>query len=139
MPPYSLDLRKRVLAAVDAGKMSHWDISLLFDVSPAWIRRLLQRRRETGEIAPKSHNGGPVPKLNAEHRQHLVLLVCQQRDATLSQLAEWLERDVGVQVSEATICRALQALNLPLKKSRFTPANRRGPTCKSNEPSMALP
>jgi len=139
MTPYSLDLRKRVLAAVDAGEMSHWDVAVRFDVSPAWIRRLLQRRRETGEIAAKPHNGGPAPKLNEEHRQHLVLLIGKQCDATLKQLAESLERDKGVKVCEATICRVLQALNLPLKKSRSTPANRRGLTCKSNEASTPLP
>ena len=139
MSPYSLDLRKRVLAAVDEGKMSKWEVSLLFKVCPSWIRRLLQRRRETGDIAAKPHNGGAACKLNEEHRQHLVVLVSQQPDATLAELAEWLLRDRSVQVSRATLCRALQALKLPLKKSRFTPASSRGRTCKSNEASMLPP
>src|ERR1700690_1069935 len=111
MPPYSLDLRKRVLAVVDEGKMTHWEVSLLFKVCPSWIRRLLQRRRETGEIAAKPHNGGRSCKLNDEQRQHLALLVSQQPDATVTELAELLQRDRGVQVSRATICRELQALN----------------------------
>lgn len=56
MKPYSMDLSKRVVDAVDDGKMTKWDISLLFKVSPAWIRRLLQRRRETGSIEAKQRD-----------------------------------------------------------------------------------
>lgn len=50
--PYSQDLRDRVLAAYDRG-MPTKEIAIAFDVSPAWARRLKQRRRETGETAPR--------------------------------------------------------------------------------------
>lgn len=135
MSPYSLDLRQRVLDAVDEGELTKWEISLLFKVSPAWIRRLLQRRRESGTIAPKPHRGGPAPKLTEEHRGRLAEWVREQPDATLAELAQRLQRDCGVNVSEPTVCRALKALNLPLKKSRSTRASNRGRTCRSSEPS----
>jgi transposase len=48
----SLDLRQRVLAAVDAGGHPRTELAALFRVGVAWIRRLVQRRRETGSIAP---------------------------------------------------------------------------------------
>ena len=56
MKPYSMDLRERVVEAVDECKQTKWEISLRFQASPAWIRRLLQRRRETGSIQPKSRD-----------------------------------------------------------------------------------
>ena len=45
MDAYSLDLRTRVLAACDAGKKTK-QVAEQFSVSPAWVRRLKQRRRE---------------------------------------------------------------------------------------------
>jgi transposase len=135
MTPYSVDLRQRVLDAVDEGKQTKWDISLRFKVSPAWIRRLVQRRRETGSIAPKPHKSGPAPKLNEEHRQRLADWVKEKPDATLAELAKLVKEHCGVEVSEPTVCRALQDLKLPLKKSRFGPVSKRGQTCKSSVPS----
>ena len=51
MKAYSMDLRKRVLAMCDAGHGTT-QVARLVHVSPAWIRRLKQRRREDGQIAP---------------------------------------------------------------------------------------
>ncbi|MBE7507670.1 MAG: hypothetical protein HS101_15480 [Planctomycetia bacterium] len=50
MEAYSMDLRKRVLAACDAGHGTT-RVAKSFEVSPAWVRRLKQRRRELGTIA----------------------------------------------------------------------------------------
>jgi transposase len=44
--PYSQDLRDRVLAAYDAGKRTG-EIAESFQVSPAWARRVKQRRRRS--------------------------------------------------------------------------------------------
>ena len=52
MEAYSIDLRQRVLAKVDEGKMTKWDISLLFQVSPSWIRGLVQKIREGKSLVP---------------------------------------------------------------------------------------
>ena len=53
MAPYSMDLRKRVLRAWDAG-MDAESVAAKYEVSRAWVHRLVQRRRETGSIAPGS-------------------------------------------------------------------------------------
>jgi hypothetical protein len=52
MAPYSIDLRKRVLRAWDAG-MDADSVAAKYEVSRAWVHRLVQRRRETGSIAPR--------------------------------------------------------------------------------------
>ena len=124
MQAYSLDLRQRVVEAVDEGKRTKWEISLLFKVSPAWIRRLLQRRRETGSIAPKRRSGGSTSKLDANQRERLAESVREQPDATLEELRQGLE----VPVSRATVSRALQQLGLTLKKSRSAPVSKTGLT-----------
>ncbi len=130
MKPYSMDLRERVLQAVDEGKRTKWEISLLFQVSPAWIRRLLQRRRETGSIAPKRRDYSLGGKVNEELRQRLAELLRTDPDATLQELRESL----GVSLSLATICRTLAKMGLPLKKSRFAQASRIGRTSSRSGP-----
>jgi transposase len=47
MAAYSLDLRKRVLRAWDGG-MDVYSVAAKYEVSRAWVHRLVQRRRETG-------------------------------------------------------------------------------------------
>jgi len=61
MRPYSMDLRVRVPAAIDAGD-STAEVAEAFTVSPDWVRRLVQRRRETGEVAPRTARDTRVPK-----------------------------------------------------------------------------
>jgi transposase len=120
MEAYSMDLRKRVLATVDENRLTRIEIARLFQVSTAWIRRLVQRRRETGSIAAKTGKPGRKPKLSGEHRQRLLLLVQRDPDATLAEL----QRRLRVAVCLGTIWRALQDLGLTYKKRPCGPASR---------------
>ena len=52
MAPYSMDLRKRVTWAWDAD-LDAESVAARYDVSRAWVHRLIQRRRETGSLAPR--------------------------------------------------------------------------------------
>ena len=112
MKAYSQDLRERVVRACDEGRGSRQQIAELFGVSTAWIRRLLQRRRETGSFAAKPHAGGPRPKLGANQRRQLLELVAEQPDATLAEL----RRDLCAFVHLSTLWRALDRDGLTFKK-----------------------
>ena len=112
MKTYSQDLRERVVRACDEGRGTRRQIADLFGVSTAWIRRLIQRRRETGSYAAKPHAGGPPPKMTAGRRERLVVLVSEQPDATLAELRDRL----GAAVHLSTVGRALARLGLPIKK-----------------------
>ena len=114
-----MDLRKRVLAACDAGKGTK-EVARLFEVSPAWVRRLKQRRRELDTIEPLPKKNGPDPKLTPQHRIRLREAVEQQPDLTLAELKHRLKLSASV----PTICRALRALGLSFKKSRSSPMSR---------------
>jgi transposase len=125
MEAYSLDLRKRVLASCDAGHETK-QVADLYGVSPAWVRRLKQRRHKLGIIDRLPQNPGRKSKLTAEDRQRLAELVRQQPDATCGELRDRL----GVAVDETTIGRALAKLGLSFKKSRSTPLSKTAPTSK---------
>lgn len=122
MKPYSMDLRERVVAACDAREGTRERIAQRFGVSTAWIRRLLQRRRETGSIAPLPQNAGRKPALNERQRQQLARLVAKTPDATLKELKAGLK----VSISDGAMLRALRVLGLTLKKSRSAPRSRSG-------------
>lgn len=123
MEAYSQDLRDRVLAACEDGVESRSEIAEQFGVSPAFIRRLRQRLRETGSSRAKPHSGGPKPLLDQKALTQVRGLVAQQADATLAELRGKLSKGGGPSVSNATMCRAVRTLGLPRKKSRCTPAS----------------
>lgn len=127
MVTYSMDLRDRVVAACDAGGSSRAEIAEEFGVSPAWIRRLLQRRRETGQYGPLTTKRGRKPIFVGRLRERLEELVEQQPDATLEELRD----RVGVTCTLAAVCKSLQRLGYRRKKRRFGPLSKIVPTCKS--------
>ncbi len=114
MRPYSMDLRQRVVAACDRHDGKREVIAKSFGVSTAWIRRLLQRRRETGSIAALPQNPGRKPALDDRKMERLRRIVNRQPDATLRELKERL----GVKLSDGAMIRALRVLKPTRKKSR---------------------
>src|SRR5688572_2343719 len=117
MQAYSQDLRERVARACDERRGTRGEIAELFGVSTAWIRRLLQRRRETGSLAARPHGGGRPRKLDAGLRDRLVVLVVERPDATLAELRDRL----GAAVHPSTVHRALARQDLTVKKKSSRP------------------
>jgi transposase len=114
MRAYSKDLRLRVLAACDRG-MSRKEVAETFGVSVATIKRYLKLRREIGGVEPKPIPGPRAPK-RAALEKRLPVQVKLNPDLTLSEHCEFFEEEHGVEVSAATVSRALKDLGLPLKK-----------------------
>src|SRR5262249_57613256 len=110
MKPYSMDLRQRVLTDCDAG-LPTAQVAAKYTVSPAWVRRLKQRRRETGEVAPRAGRHGPKPSWDA-YTDALCDAVRQQPDATLAELRNRL----GLTVALSTLWRAGAAPPPPAQK-----------------------
>lgn len=107
---YSKEFRAQVLAACDAGEGTQ-AVALKFNVSESWVRRIKQQRRETGKVAPATTRKR-TPKWRAIEPQ-IRAAVEEQPDLTLAELKNKLNTDFCVQ----TLCNALQALKLTLKKS----------------------
>lgn len=113
---YSIDLRQRVLAAVDRG-MPRADVVATFHVSSGSIKRWLRLRRTTGDLAPHPPSGRTAT-ITPAHYPALVAQVQAHADATLAQhIAVW-QASHGVTVSRWTMSRALRAAGWTRKKSR---------------------
>ena len=130
MEAYSLDLRRRVLAACDSG-MKTSKVAVLFSVSPAWVRRLKQRRREDGSITPRPIPGGK-PKLDETARAKLGEFVQQKPDATLEELRRWVAEELQVRISIGALWETLRRMEFTFKKSRRTRPSSHAPTCWSS-------
>lgn len=117
MRAYSIDLRERVLKDYDAG-LGTRAVAEKFSVSESWVRRLKQRRREDGSIAPRAATPGPKPAL-APHADRLCQLVRENPGRTA---AEYRDR-LGVRASPLTVWRMLRRLGLTFKKSPSGPAS----------------
>jgi transposase len=127
MRAYSNDLRERLVAAVDRGEHTCRQLAHLFSVSLSFLVRLLQRRRETGSIQPKPHQGGPAPQLDAAAVRQLLALVRQQPDATLTELRDRL----GIPCHIATIARVLRKHRITRKKKTLHADERDRPDVKA--------
>jgi transposase len=133
MEAYSLDLRRRVLAACDGG-MKTRKVAILFSVSPAWVRRLKQRRREDGSISPRPIPGGK-PRLDEAARAKLGEFVHQKPDATLEELRRRVGQELHIRISMGALWETLRRMEFTFKKSRRTRPSSRGPTCWSSVPA----
>jgi len=113
MAPYSMDLRKRVARAWDAG-MNAESVAAKYEVSRAWVHRLIQRRRETGSLAPRKQTKFRERALAEAEEQRLSALITAQPDATLAELRDALPTTAAL----STLWRAIERLQLTVKKNR---------------------
>jgi putative transposase len=114
--PYSMDLRERVVAAVETGSMSRRRAAAHFGVSYSAAINWVARLRKTGSLEP-SQIGGYKPKtISGAHRDWLVER-CRSGDFTLRGLVgELAER--GVKVDYRSVWEFVHAEGLSHKKRR---------------------
>ena len=123
MRAYSMDFREGVAAARDEG-MTTAEAAELFGCSAAWVRRLMQRRRETDSLEPVQRKMADQRKLDEQERQRLRKFIEKNPDATLQELIDALD----LKIHPGTLSRTLKTMDLPLKKNPCTPQNKTGRT-----------
>jgi transposase len=121
MRPFSNDLRLRIHEARQAGE-STAEVAERFGVSTAFVRRLEQRFRQTGSLAPLPGGSGPARKL-AGREQELRRAVREHPDATPAEHRDRLK----LPASRVTVWRALRRLRLTRKKKSTHAAERDRP------------
>ena len=126
MKAYPVELRRRIVAAVDRGLGSLPAVAALFDVSINCVANYLRLRDETGSVQPRPYHGGRAPAIPAHRYEELRQLLADQPDLTLEQLRDRLHLDCSL----AAICRTLKKLNLTRKKKRCTRPSSSGPTSR---------
>ncbi len=121
MKAYSVDLRERVINAVESGLYSQREVSEQYQVSLSFVEKLRHQLHVTGDITPKLYTPGPKRVLET-YEAWIRAAIDEQPDSTLEELCDQLEEERGVRVHPSMMWRELERLKLPLKKSRSTTA-----------------
>ena len=121
MNAYSLDLRLKVLSAVDRG-IPRREVVNTFGLSMPTIERYLRRRRQTGELAAKPSPGRtPSILATSKERRELWKQLEENGEATLERHCQMWEERGGARVSVSTMSRAVRKLGWTFKKRVWVP------------------
>jgi transposase len=102
----SLDLRERILASYDEGDCTRTEVATRFRVSLGMVKKLIQQRRHSGDIAHRHRLAGRKPSMTLEELRSAVALDCTVQ----------------------AIHIVLGKMGLTFKKRHSAPANKIGPT-----------
>lgn len=119
---YGVDLRKRVVEAIDAGlstREAARRFSIGISTSGAWYRAW----RSSGSLEPGRQGKPRLSKLDAHEAFILALVDTDDRDITLAEIAEHLESERGVKACVTTIHSFFAKRGITYKKRRRTPPN----------------
>jgi transposase len=112
--PLSMDLRRRIVGAVEGGS-SIRAAARRFAVSASAAIKLMQRVRATGGPAPARYGGYRRPVLEP-YRADLERLVALEPDLNLAELQDRLQRRCQVTIGLSTLHNTLRRLGLRHKK-----------------------
>ncbi len=115
--PYSLDLRERVVAAVEVEGLSRHQAAARFGIAASTAVHWVRRHRATGSLAASKIGGYKLKTLRGEHADWLIAR-CREKDFTLKQLVEELGQVRGLKVDIRSVWEFVHAEGLSFKKKR---------------------
>lgn len=120
--PLSMDLRERVIAAIDAGQ-SRRAAAAQYGVAPSTAIRWYNERRSTGSFAPKPQGGDMRSRRIEAHAGAIHAALEETPDITLAELCQHLS-ERGVVASTSSLWRFFRRHGITRKKRPVTPSNR---------------
>jgi len=113
MKPYSEDLRKSIVRAVEDG-ITKSAAARFFGVSLSSVKRYARIAQRGASLAPRKGGGRP-PKTDQTTRKLLEGDVKERPAATVAQRCRFLERTTGKVLSASTVKRLLKRLGFSRK------------------------
>lgn len=114
--PLSEDLRRRLVAAVEAGG-SRQAVAERFGVVSSTVTKLVQRLKRTGSLAPGRQGGDRRSGRIEAHAEEILALIARAPDITLEEIAAHLKQTHGEIFVVSTIWRCLDRHGLTFKKN----------------------
>ena len=116
------------LASYDHEDMTRAEVARRYGVSLGMVKKLLQQRRRTGDIAPRHHYSGRKPTIVASHQRQMRTLLGRKPDLTLKELRS----AAGLDCTLPAIHYVLKKMGLTYKKRRCGPASRTARTLRGH-------
>jgi transposase len=110
--PYSMDLRERVVAAIEDGESTHQAAARFAIGTGAWARL----KRSTGDVRP-AKQGKPKGAVLDAHADFILGVLAEAPDTTLDEMVERLRQERGVTKFSLHIGRP-RPLRRSLRKDR---------------------
>lgn len=129
--PLSIDIKRRVVNAYEAGEGSYAVLAERFDIGPASVSRILRAHRERSDLSPQPHGGGMPPRITNEELPMLARLVAKKPDRTIEELAKAWTELTGVRISRSAMMRAVQRAGLTRKKKTLVASEQRRRTVQT--------
>ena len=120
----SVDLRRRVVAAVEGGA-SRRQAAARFGVGVSSAIRWVAQSRQTGDLAPKQR-GGRRPSRIDGHADLIMAWVDAEPDLTLPEIATKLEEATEYRPPPSVVHGFFKRRGVTRKKRRRTPPNKTG-------------
>ncbi len=114
MSGYSVDLRRRIVSAVESG-MSKARAARTFSVSLSSVKRYVNKAQRGESLASKKRPGS-APKLDEKASKLLEDDLRERPYLTLQDRCEYIEVMTGLSVSRSTMCRAIARIGPTRKK-----------------------
>ena len=123
---YSLDLRERVVAAIEAG-ISTRQAAAQFSIGIATAGSWALLKRSQGDVQP-AKQGKPKGSVLDAHEAFILGALQDKPDTTLKEMVERLAAERGVRVVTTAVWKFLDRRNQTHKKRPPMPASRSVPT-----------
>ena len=123
--PYSLDLRARVMAAIEGG-MSTRQAAARFSIGIATAGAWARLKRATGDVRP-ARQGKPKGSVLDPHKDFILGVLKEAPDTTLDEMVERLAEERAVIVVRTAVWKFLDRHEQTYKKRPLTPASKIAP------------
>ena len=120
MRAYSVDLRQRIVSALEQEEATIASVAERFAVSPSSVKRYRRQLQQTGSRSPKPLPARPL-KIKADQEGRLKELVASRTDWSLQRLCDAWQEETGVSIPFGVMARTLARLKITYKKRAASP------------------
>ena len=131
--PYSMDLRERVISAIEGG-MSTRATAARFSIGIATAGAWARLKRATGKVDP-ARQGKPRGSVLDAHRDFILGILKDEPDTTLDEMVERLASERNLSVVRTAVWKFLDRHDQTHKKNSACQRTR-APRCKGRPPSV---
>ena len=114
--PLSIDLRERLISAVEGG-MSRRSAAERFGIAASTAIKWVDQWRQTGHVRPRRQGGDYRSHRIEAHAEEILALIKETPDITLFEIAGHLDQAHGLKVAQSTVWRLLDRRGMTFKKT----------------------